>query len=96
MNTTTERAEIVGHEVDAILTRLAAEDIPHSLDDTGGGCLCVRVDLADGAWIWISDDDGTRTAGRYADEDDETGVEITIGDTLDDMVRVIRTHLPAN
>jgi len=92
--TTTERAEIVGGEVDAILTRLAAENIPHSLDDTGGGCLCVRVDLADGAWIWVSDDEGNLVVYRYADDEDD-GESLAYGGTLDDMVRVIREHLPA-
>jgi len=94
MNTTTERAEIVGHEVDAILTHLAAEDIPHSLDDTGGGCLCVRVDLTGDAWIWVSDDEGSLVIYRYDDADDDEGESLAYGGTLDDMTRIIRPHLP--
>jgi|GEM_PF-4532439 len=94
ITTTTERAELVGSGVDAILTRLAAEGIPHSLDDTGGGCLCVRVALTGGAWIWISDDEGSLVIYRYADDEDETGESLAYGGTLDDMTRIIRPHLP--
>lgn len=80
--------------INAILAHLSTEGIPHSLDDTGGGCLCVRVDLTDDAWIWVSDDAGNLVTCRYDDLDDDTGECLAYGGSLTDMTRTIREHLP--
>ena len=42
--------------LDPITRALAAQGIPATVDQTGGFCMCVRVDLVEGGahWLWLT------------------------------------------
>lgn len=71
--------------LDPITERLSAEGIPHTIEQTGGFVMVVRIPLAEPAWIGVTAHDDQRGGwyiARYRDDADE-GTPLVGGGSYD-------------
>lgn len=91
-----ERAATI-QGLDPITAALRATGIPHSVDQTGGMTMLVRVPLVNGRWLGINaegdydreDESDNWYIRAYASDEDELGVLVVDGGTIADLLHAI-------